>query len=247
MLAFTYHLAASGGPHRIRANAILPGMIRTPSTEFLFTEPGRAGLGARAGEPARPRGRARGRRQGRAVPRVRRRVVRERGRDPGRRRCVGRADLSGGPSRHQLDEVPVRVGDERDALPGLGRGTRRPHGAAACRDRPRERGVEVVDGERDVAGPASQRRDRPVPLLRRRHVEREQLDAGTADASTTNAISTPSGTRAVVVCSRPRTSRYQRDRPLEVGHRQARVMEHRRPARVVRHPCLPSFRLEIEP
>ena len=25
-----------GAPHRIRANAILPGMIRTPSTEFLF-------------------------------------------------------------------------------------------------------------------------------------------------------------------------------------------------------------------
>ena len=39
VLAFTYHLAASGGPHRIRANAILPGMIRTPSTEFLFTDP----------------------------------------------------------------------------------------------------------------------------------------------------------------------------------------------------------------
>ena len=39
VLSFTYHLAASGGRHRIRANAILPGMIRTPSTEFLFTEP----------------------------------------------------------------------------------------------------------------------------------------------------------------------------------------------------------------
>ena len=39
VLAFTYHLAASGGHHRIRANAILPGMIRTPSTEFLFTDP----------------------------------------------------------------------------------------------------------------------------------------------------------------------------------------------------------------
>lgn len=36
VLAFTNHLAAAGGPHRIRANAILPGMIRTPSTEFLF-------------------------------------------------------------------------------------------------------------------------------------------------------------------------------------------------------------------
>ena len=55
VLAFTYHLAASGGPHRIRANAILPGMIRTPSTEFLFTEPDGPGVLA-PGEPARPRG-----------------------------------------------------------------------------------------------------------------------------------------------------------------------------------------------
>ena len=30
VLSLTYHLAAAGGPHRIRANAILPGMIRTP-------------------------------------------------------------------------------------------------------------------------------------------------------------------------------------------------------------------------
>jgi NAD(P)-dependent dehydrogenase (short-subunit alcohol dehydrogenase family) len=37
VLSFTYHLAAAGGPHRIRANAILPGLIRTPSTEFLFS------------------------------------------------------------------------------------------------------------------------------------------------------------------------------------------------------------------
>ena len=36
MLSITNHLAAAGGPHRIRANAILPGLIRTPSTEFLF-------------------------------------------------------------------------------------------------------------------------------------------------------------------------------------------------------------------
>ena len=36
VLSFTYHLAAAGGPHHIRANAILPGLIRTPSTEFLF-------------------------------------------------------------------------------------------------------------------------------------------------------------------------------------------------------------------
>lgn len=58
VLSFTYHLAADGGPHRIRANAILPGMIRTPSTEFLFATPDSPGsmLGAanplgRVGEP----------------------------------------------------------------------------------------------------------------------------------------------------------------------------------------------------
>ena len=58
VLAFTYHLAASGAPHRIRANAILPGMIRTPSTEFLFTDPdgpgwelARANPLGRVGEP----------------------------------------------------------------------------------------------------------------------------------------------------------------------------------------------------
>jgi meso-butanediol dehydrogenase / (S,S)-butanediol dehydrogenase / diacetyl reductase len=58
VLSFTYHLAAAGGPHRIRANAILPGMIRTPSTEFLFATPDSPGsmLGAanplgRVGEP----------------------------------------------------------------------------------------------------------------------------------------------------------------------------------------------------
>ena len=48
VLSFTYHLAAAGGEHRIRANAILPGMIRTPSTEFLFATPDSPGsmLGA---------------------------------------------------------------------------------------------------------------------------------------------------------------------------------------------------------
>lgn len=58
VLAFTYHLAAAGGPHRIRANAILPGMVRTPSTEFLFTDPdgpgwalARANPLGRVGEP----------------------------------------------------------------------------------------------------------------------------------------------------------------------------------------------------
>ena len=58
VLSLTYHLAAAGGPHRIRSNAILPGMIRTPSTEFLFASPEAPGskLGAanplgRVGEP----------------------------------------------------------------------------------------------------------------------------------------------------------------------------------------------------
>jgi meso-butanediol dehydrogenase/(S,S)-butanediol dehydrogenase/diacetyl reductase len=58
VLSFTYHLAAAGGPHHIRANAILPGMIRTPSTEFLFATPDSPGskLGdanplGRVGEP----------------------------------------------------------------------------------------------------------------------------------------------------------------------------------------------------
>jgi NAD(P)-dependent dehydrogenase (short-subunit alcohol dehydrogenase family) len=39
VLALTYHLAAAGAEHGIRANAILPGMIRTPSTEHLFADP----------------------------------------------------------------------------------------------------------------------------------------------------------------------------------------------------------------
>lgn len=38
ILSYTYHLAASGGPHGIRANAILPGLIRTPETEPLFEQ-----------------------------------------------------------------------------------------------------------------------------------------------------------------------------------------------------------------
>ena len=58
VLSLTYHLAASGAPHRIRANAILPGLIRTPSTQFLFrsddspgTRMGAANPLGRAGEP----------------------------------------------------------------------------------------------------------------------------------------------------------------------------------------------------
>jgi len=54
VLSLTYHLAAAGGPHRIRANAILPGLIRTPSTEFLFATPDSPG--SKLGE-ANPLGR----------------------------------------------------------------------------------------------------------------------------------------------------------------------------------------------
>ncbi|MBK5333275.1 MAG: SDR family oxidoreductase [Ilumatobacteraceae bacterium] len=51
VLSFTYHLAAAGGEHRIRANAILPGMIRTPSTEFLFATPDSPGSMLAAANP----------------------------------------------------------------------------------------------------------------------------------------------------------------------------------------------------
>ena len=51
VLSFTYHLAAAGGPHRIRANAILPGLIRTPSTEFLFASPDAPGSTLAAANP----------------------------------------------------------------------------------------------------------------------------------------------------------------------------------------------------
>lgn len=51
VLAFTYHLAAAGGPHRIRANAIMPGLIRTPSTEFLFATPDSPGSKLAAANP----------------------------------------------------------------------------------------------------------------------------------------------------------------------------------------------------
>jgi NAD(P)-dependent dehydrogenase (short-subunit alcohol dehydrogenase family) len=39
VLALTWQLAAAGAPHRIRANAIVPGLIRTPQTEFLYADP----------------------------------------------------------------------------------------------------------------------------------------------------------------------------------------------------------------
>ena len=51
VLSFTYHLAAAGGPHRIRANAIMPGLIRTPSTEFLFDSPDAPGSTLAAANP----------------------------------------------------------------------------------------------------------------------------------------------------------------------------------------------------
>jgi len=51
VLSFTYHLAAAGGQHGIRANAILPGLIRTPSTEFLFASPDAPGSTLAAANP----------------------------------------------------------------------------------------------------------------------------------------------------------------------------------------------------
>jgi NAD(P)-dependent dehydrogenase (short-subunit alcohol dehydrogenase family) len=51
VLSLTYHLAAAGGPHGIRVNAILPGLIRTPSTEFLFDTPGAPGSTLAAANP----------------------------------------------------------------------------------------------------------------------------------------------------------------------------------------------------
>jgi len=37
--AMTLHLAAAGGPHRIRANVILPGLTKGPATDGLFATP----------------------------------------------------------------------------------------------------------------------------------------------------------------------------------------------------------------
>lgn len=51
VLSYTYHLAAAGASHRIRANAILPGLIRTPSTEFLFATPESPGSQMAAANP----------------------------------------------------------------------------------------------------------------------------------------------------------------------------------------------------
>ena len=51
VLSFTYHLAAAGGQHGIRANAILPGLIRTPSTEFLFASADAPGSTLAAANP----------------------------------------------------------------------------------------------------------------------------------------------------------------------------------------------------
>jgi meso-butanediol dehydrogenase / (S,S)-butanediol dehydrogenase / diacetyl reductase len=39
VLAMTKHLCAAGGPHRIRANAILPGLIYTPETAPFIDDP----------------------------------------------------------------------------------------------------------------------------------------------------------------------------------------------------------------
>jgi NAD(P)-dependent dehydrogenase (short-subunit alcohol dehydrogenase family) len=58
VLSLTNHLAAAGGPHRIRANAILPGMTCTPSTEFLFATPDSPGSKLEAKHPLGRVGRA---------------------------------------------------------------------------------------------------------------------------------------------------------------------------------------------
>jgi NAD(P)-dependent dehydrogenase (short-subunit alcohol dehydrogenase family) len=39
VVAFTRHLVVSGAPHRIRANSISPGMIRTPATSPILDDP----------------------------------------------------------------------------------------------------------------------------------------------------------------------------------------------------------------
>jgi meso-butanediol dehydrogenase / (S,S)-butanediol dehydrogenase / diacetyl reductase len=39
VLAMTKHLCAAGGPHRIRVNAILPGLIYTPETARFIDDP----------------------------------------------------------------------------------------------------------------------------------------------------------------------------------------------------------------
>src|SRR3954464_14928191 len=83
VLSFTYHLAAAGGPHRIRANAILPGLIRTPSTgvPVLVARRSRQHVGRRQSIGQGRRGRRC--RQARRLPGVGRCLVHQRCRDSG--------------------------------------------------------------------------------------------------------------------------------------------------------------------
>jgi hypothetical protein len=48
VLAYTFHLAAAGAPHGVRANGVLPGVVRSPSVERLrYFEGGEDSLAAR--------------------------------------------------------------------------------------------------------------------------------------------------------------------------------------------------------
>jgi NAD(P)-dependent dehydrogenase (short-subunit alcohol dehydrogenase family) len=51
VLALTRHLAASGAPHRIRANSISPGLIVTPQIAEFFEDPSHPMHGMRASHP----------------------------------------------------------------------------------------------------------------------------------------------------------------------------------------------------
>jgi meso-butanediol dehydrogenase / (S,S)-butanediol dehydrogenase / diacetyl reductase len=53
VLSLTMHFAAAGGAHRIRANAILPGLIRTPATEAdgIYDTPDSPGFQMGAANP----------------------------------------------------------------------------------------------------------------------------------------------------------------------------------------------------
>ena len=204
VLAFTYHLAAS-------AALTASGRTRScrhdphPSTEFLFTEPdgpARSSRGPTRSAASSARGRAK---VALFLASDDTSFVNSRIPSTAVRRSCRSSLASVG---HQLDKVSVRVGDERDALPGLGRRTRRPHARppastaranAASRSTTvnaawpiRRRNAAIGPSHSSAAGTSSANSSTPAPL-----------------PSTTNAISTPSGTRAVVVCSRSRTSRYQ--------------------------------------
>jgi meso-butanediol dehydrogenase/(S,S)-butanediol dehydrogenase/diacetyl reductase len=57
VLGYTFHLAAAGAPHGVRANAVIPGVVRSPATERLgYFEGGEDSLAARIAR-ANPLGR----------------------------------------------------------------------------------------------------------------------------------------------------------------------------------------------